>query len=1172
MGEEVDMYRHPCWRKLDCLVRGLAVEPADSDEIWRNRNRVREKVEKLIKSNQFTAFCQQLGLLSAGFLFVEIAHKSVIFFSGPQTDGEEKRRPSYLTNYIWRQSKNKRFSNLVHELFVSIRDRQKHAVRQAGGVHCEDFYVNLPHPNEIAARNDESFRADYGIHYCSIGEVLFFLYTWRLLSRFCDLKGNTAIFKPGTITFRSRFNRQKVRFDWDTDDPFVERSVSQMSEWRRALDILFPKGRNSWRNEWKNLALINDRGKPTVWLNCLLEYVKKRKLLEARPPGRIEDLDLILQRAVQALIQLGKKSTAKEQLARLHNTARFPLLPFYFWTALDRSPKTYLVSPVWISPQYQAEVGISSTSKRQISAVGLALCGVAPLAKLDSSLSQGGSYPPEVSPTDPRDLIELLNLMARPLVELNFYAPLADELFALQRTKDEQQKVLAELSHPNFPALDFLPRELRTLLRSVKIPRIAFHTTAPTVKLDQDEKVNAVFASLLRAVPKTDLHVHAGSCMSHEFLVVASLVGLLQHEFSTVSQSLKEAIEIFRKASTKGTGTVSLALDNSVLVNPDDAITFTPGEDWIRKCRDQLRERIKWEPPAADSDQSRYRIFRAIVHQEIGIPAYLEPAKAQAELKDKSHLDLALFVIRHSATLKEVRELNKDDLIRTYILVLAAKSKYSLKGKMRAVDCDLLDFFRDPNASVEQAWNSLRSAFYDDANSASSPSFGNFKSAAWSLNSKLDRPLTLTPPDRVLRQDYDVRKPTFDDDPLGWTLATGLRSSNLADYLQGCEFSGAEHLQHPFLIHLYAEQALLDFMREGVLYAELRCSPDGYVNSDYHFEIMDACLCLTQAFSQAQKTVLQVYRRESNSDVAKGWLGDVLGPRYGFKAIEELFPEEPEWSARHLPCKVGIILVGKRHKSTQEMILEAAATAVLKPSVNIKGRSVEKFSVEQFEGEEMAYCRIVGFDLAGKEAGIPPRLFAEEFSRLSKLHVPLTVHAGENASSQFIEESILELGARRIGHGLALIEDKALMARVREEQVCIELCPVSNHQTSHFGSPDDPSSTRQYPLEEFLKAGLLVTINTDNPIISDTNLVKEYFQASFAYDTHGLSLWEALRIIRMGYVSSFLSLPERHALLIMADIRLPRLFTDPAVVAFLRDVHESKGSNEGSLLEGHGEP
>ena len=144
--------------------------------------------------------------------------------------------------------------------------------------------------------------------------------------------------------------------------------------------------------------------------------------------------------------------------------------------------------------------------------------------------------------------------------------------------------------------------------------------------------------------------------------------------------------------------------------------------------------------------------------------------------------------------------------------------------------------------------------------------------------------------------------------------------------------------------------------------------------------------------------------------------------------------------------------------------------------------------------------------------------------------------------------TVLDLRAERIGHGLAVAEDRALMNRVRENSVCLELCPVSNYQTNQFHADG-----RQYPLKMLLENGNPVCINTDNPSVSGTNIIKEYFQAAFAYtDRERFSLWDALAIMRMGFVHAFLTLPERRAFLELTDQIIFDLFTDEATIERLR--------------------
>jgi adenosine deaminase len=299
-----------------------------------------------------------------------------------------------------------------------------------------------------------------------------------------------------------------------------------------------------------------------------------------------------------------------------------------------------------------------------------------------------------------------------------------------------------------------------------------------------------------------------------------------------------------------------------------------------------------------------------------------------------------------------------------------------------------------------------------------------------------------------------------------------------------------------------------------------------------------------KSFNDAQSEVYDFFYNKKNKNTERLELPKLWSILSTVNLDE--FNKKDDWKTKRIPCKIGLVFTGKRHKPIREMILEAAAAATLKKSSN---NNITE-NAKKFVSNKFKLCEIVGFDLAGKEDGFPPEKFIDEFSRLSKLHIPLTIHAGENASSEFIESAILKLGALRIGHGLSLSDDKTLMCRVREEDVCIELCPTGNHQTSHFTQSGNDFG-REYPLKQYLKEGLLVCLNTDNPIISATNIVFEYFQASYSLGGSGLSLWEALRIMRMGFISSFMSLPERKHMLELVDQYLFDIFSSEEVIDFL---------------------
>jgi len=99
-----------------------------------------------------------------------------------------------------------------------------------------------------------------------------------------------------------------------------------------------------------------------------------------------------------------------------------------------------------------------------------------------------------------------------------------------------------------------------------------------------------------------------------------------------------------------------------------------------------------------------------------------------------------------------------------------------------------------------------------------------------------------------------------------------------------------------------------------------------------------------------------------------------------------------------------------------------------------------------------------------------------------------TLHAGEAAGADSVRCAI-EMGARRIGHGVRAFEDDALLSLLKENQIPLELCPTSNRQTKVV------SDMKTYPLSDFVKRELAVTLNTDNPAISSTTIANEFAYA-----------------------------------------------------------------------------
>ncbi|BCN30086.1 adenosine deaminase [Anaeromicropila herbilytica] len=132
---------------------------------------------------------------------------------------------------------------------------------------------------------------------------------------------------------------------------------------------------------------------------------------------------------------------------------------------------------------------------------------------------------------------------------------------------------------------------------------------------------------------------------------------------------------------------------------------------------------------------------------------------------------------------------------------------------------------------------------------------------------------------------------------------------------------------------------------------------------------------------------------------------------------------------------------------------------------------------------------VCALDLAGDEIAHPTREQRELFIRAKELHMPFTIHSGECGNTENIREA-LALGAKRIGHGIAMKQDIQLMKECRDQRIGIEMCPTSNIQTKAV------RAWKEYPLNLYLDQGLLATINTDNRTVSNTDMNRELLRVS----------------------------------------------------------------------------
>ena len=140
---------------------------------------------------------------------------------------------------------------------------------------------------------------------------------------------------------------------------------------------------------------------------------------------------------------------------------------------------------------------------------------------------------------------------------------------------------------------------------------------------------------------------------------------------------------------------------------------------------------------------------------------------------------------------------------------------------------------------------------------------------------------------------------------------------------------------------------------------------------------------------------------------------------------------------------------------------------------------------------------VVGFDIAGEEAGYPAEKHLEAFQLCHRENFSITIHAGEGFGPRSIWQAIQICGAHRIGHGVRLVEDMTiedgavtglglLASYVRDKRIPLELCPSSNVDTG--ATP----SLEAHPIRHFLAQRLRVTVNTDNRLMSNVTLSDEF--------------------------------------------------------------------------------
>ena len=183
---------------------------------------------------------------------------------------------------------------------------------------------------------------------------------------------------------------------------------------------------------------------------------------------------------------------------------------------------------------------------------------------------------------------------------------------------------------------------------------------------------------------------------------------------------------------------------------------------------------------------------------------------------------------------------------------------------------------------------------------------------------------------------------------------------------------------------------------------------------------------------------------------------------------------------------------------------------------------------------------VVGFDIAGAEAGYPPSRHLDAFEYMRDSNARFTIHAGEAFGLPSIHEAIAFCGADRLGHGVRITDDierdddgtlrlGRLASILRDKRIPLELCPSSNVQTGAV------ASIAEHPFDLLARAQFRVTVNTDNRLMSDTTMSKEMLVLA---ETFGYGWTDLLRFTVNAMKSAFIPFDQRVA--IIEEVIKPR--------------------------------
>lgn len=157
---------------------------------------------------------------------------------------------------------------------------------------------------------------------------------------------------------------------------------------------------------------------------------------------------------------------------------------------------------------------------------------------------------------------------------------------------------------------------------------------------------------------------------------------------------------------------------------------------------------------------------------------------------------------------------------------------------------------------------------------------------------------------------------------------------------------------------------------------------------------------------------------------------------------------------------------------------------------------------------------LIGIGLGGSEQTYPADPYADVYKEARERGFRLTAHAGEAAGPESIWAVIEKLGVERIGHGVRANEDPQLISLLKQKQIPLEICVISNVRTGVY------DSIEVHPIKQYFQQGLMVTVNSDDPVMFNTTISQEYLVLVKKLD---FTINDLKRLSMNGIKASFMS-------------------------------------------------